>query len=72
VFLRVTLFIVGLVGYGLIFGFGFFWAGLIVLTFSRSQSAALIAAILGGLFLCWFARGLIKNIIELLDRDEST
>jgi hypothetical protein len=72
VFLRVAAFLAGAVGYALVFAFGFIWGWLIVGTFTLSQSAALIAGVLGGLFLCWFARGLARNIIEMFDRDRST
>lgn len=71
-FLRVTQFVAGLVGFTLIFSIGFFWAGLIVLTFSGSQGGALFAAIAGGIFLCWFATGLVRNVWELFDHDRTT
>jgi hypothetical protein len=71
-FLRVTLAVVSLVCYAIIFSFGFFWGAMVTLLFSGSTSVFLIGGVVDGLFVCWFARGLVRNIIEMFDRDRST
>jgi len=75
VFLRAFVIVTGAFGYGMLFSFGFYWAGLIAALLSGSLWAGLIAGIAGGGLLCWFAHGLMRDIAGYFvtdDRDRVT
>src|SRR5215211_2004573 len=56
-----------LVLYAVSFWLGFIVVGLFVLIFFQAPWTALLAGVLGGLFVVWFVRGLMRNVDEALD-----
>jgi hypothetical protein len=56
-----------LVLYAVSFWLAFIVVGLFVLIFFQAPWTALLAGVLGGLFVVWFVRGLMRNVDEALD-----
>jgi hypothetical protein len=56
-----------LVLYAVSFWLGFIVVGLFVLIFFQAPWTALLAGVLGGLFVVWFVRGLMRNVDVALD-----